>query len=162
MTVKEYNNAVDLYSDGIYRFAVKHLKNKMLADDVVQETFAKVWQKHENIEGAKVKSYLFTTAYTSILDVIKKENRSGDMENVDQQEMGSSHTPNFDIQGHLDDALNTLPEVQKSAVLLRDYEGYSYEEIADILELNASQVKVYIFRARKSLKAYLKRIDILV
>lgn len=162
MTVKEYNNAVDLYSDGIYRFAVKHLKNKMLADDVVQETFAKVWQKHENIEGAKVKSYLFTTAYTSILDVIKKENRSGDMENVGQQEMGSSHTPNFDIQGHLDDALNTLPEVQKSAVLLRDYEGYSYEEIADILELNASQVKVYIFRARKSLKAYLKRIDILV
>ncbi|SFT63199.1 RNA polymerase sigma-70 factor, ECF subfamily [Lishizhenia tianjinensis] len=162
MTVKEYNNAVDIYSDGIYRFAIKHLRNEMLADDVVQETFAKVWQKHEDIQGSKVKSYLFTTAYTSILDVIKKEKRSGDMENVSQQQAGSSDIPNFDIQQHLEQALNTLPEVQKSAVLLRDYEGYSYDEIADILELNASQVKVYIFRARKSLKAYLKRIDILV
>lgn len=162
MTVKEYNNAVDVYSDGIYRFALKHLKNEMLADDVVQETFAKVWQKHEGIQGEKVKSYLFTTAYTSILDVIKKEKRSGDMENVHEHEAGSSSIPNFDIQGHLDDALNTLPEVQKSAVLLRDYEGYSYDEIAEILSLNASQVKVYIFRARKSLKAYLKRVDILV
>jgi RNA polymerase sigma-70 factor (ECF subfamily) len=51
-------------------------------------------------------------------------------------------------------ALNNLPQIQKSAVLLRDYEGYDYKEIGEILELNESQVKVYIFRARKNLRTF--------
>ncbi|MEN9522710.1 MAG: hypothetical protein RL065_1087, partial [Bacteroidota bacterium] len=59
----------------------------------------------------------------------------------------------------LDKALNTLPEVQKSCVLLRDYEGYDYKEIGEILSLNESQVKVYIFRARQTLKNYLVSIE---
>ena len=63
MTVKEYNNAVDQYADNIYRFVLKHLKDKDMSKDVVQDTFEKVWIKKETINGDKVKSYLFTTAY---------------------------------------------------------------------------------------------------
>lgn len=162
MTVKEYNESVDLYADGIYRFALKHLRNKMFADDIVQETFTKVWQKYDTIEGSKVKSYLFQTAYTSILDLIKKEKRSGDIENVTHSQHGTSNIENFDIQQHLNDALKTLPEKQKTVVMLRDYEGYSYQEISEIVKLTEAQVKVYIFRARKALKAYLNSIETLV
>ena len=64
-----------------------------------------------------------------------------------------------DLQEVLHEALNRLPEIQKSVILLRDYEGYNYEEIAEITGLNLSQVKVYIFRGRKQLKEYIGSIE---
>jgi RNA polymerase sigma-70 factor (ECF subfamily) len=68
----------------------------------------------------------------------------------------------FDLQTILHEALDKLPVIQKTVVLLRDYEGYNYAEIAEITALNESQVKVYIFRARQTLKSYLKQIDLVV
>jgi len=160
MTVKEYNISVDEYSDNLFRFALKHLRNEMSANDVVQETFTKVWIKHEEINYEKVKSYLFTTAYHAIVDWVKKEGRSGDIEYADEQT--SNPSLNFSLKEVLDEALEKLPEIQKSVVLLRDYEGYNYGEIAEITGLSESQVKVYIFRARKALKTYIKRLDLVI
>ncbi len=161
MTTKEYNVAVDSYADNLYRFALKHLKNEMLAKDVVQDTFEKVWVKHEDIDGQKVKSYLFTTAYHAIVDSAKKESKSGDWEKVSNDYGSTSQAP-IDLQELLHEALDRLPEVQKSVVLLRDYEGYNYGEIAEITNLSESQVKVYIFRARVALKDYIKRLDLVI
>lgn len=160
MTVKEYNKSVDDYSDNIFRFAIKHLKNEMSAKDVVQETFTKVWVKRENIQYEKVRSYLFTTAYHVIVDWAKSESRSGDIEKT--QETSAEPTINFDVQSILNEGLDKLPTIQKTVVLLRDYEGYNYAEIAELTNLSESQVKVYIFRARKSLKEYLKRLELVV
>jgi RNA polymerase sigma-70 factor (ECF subfamily) len=160
MTPKEYNIAVDEFSDNIFRFALKHLRNEMSAKDIVQETFTKVWVKHEDINVEKVKSYLFTTAYHAIVDWVKKEGRSGDIENTNER--SSDNSINYDVKDVLNEALETLPKIQKSVVLLRDYEGYNYAEIAEITALSESQVKVYIFRARKSLKAYIKRLDLVI
>lgn len=64
-----------------------------------------------------------------------------------------------DLSDVLNTALNRLPEIQRSVVLLRDYEGYSYEEIGQITELTEAQVKVYIYRARVALKEYLVSVD---
>lgn len=160
MTVKEYNISVDEYSDNLFRFALKHLRNEMSANDVVQETFTKVWIKHEEVSFEKVKSYLFTTAYHAIVDWVKKEGRSGDIEHADEQ--SSNPSINFSLKEVLEEALEKLPKIQKSVVLLRDYEGYNYEEIAEITGLSESQVKVYIFRARKALKTYIKRLDLVI
>lgn len=161
MTSNEYNRAVDEFSDNIYRFALKHLKNEMSAKDIVQETFTKVWIKHEEVAYEKVKSYLFTTAYHAIVDWVKKEGRNGDFEKVEHT-ASSEFSISFDLQKVLNDALDKLPEVQKTVVLLRDYEGYNYAEIAEITNLNESQVKVYIFRARQTLKEYIKRTELVV
>jgi RNA polymerase sigma-70 factor (ECF subfamily) len=155
MNSKEYNIAVDAYSDNVYRFALKHLKNEMSAKDIVQDTFLKVWLKHEEIQAEKVKSYLFTTAYHCIIDWINKEKRNGDFEKVSDN-LSSPKRLEFDVSDILEEALNRLPEIQKAVILLRDYEGYNYAEIAEITKLNESQVKVYIFRARQALKVYLK------
>ena len=160
MTRKEYNIAVDIYADNIYRFALKHLKNEVLAQDVVQETFTKVWVKYEEVSYEKVKSYLFTTAYHAIVDSAKKESRSADVENA--PEHGVNPSIQFDVKEIIDEALEKLPAIQKSVVLLRDYEGYSYDEIAEITELSEAQVKVYIFRARKTLKEYIKRLELVI
>lgn len=159
MNAKDYNNAIDQYADNIFRFVLKHTRNKMLADDIVQETFAKVWEKHEDIQVEKAKSYLFTTAYHCLVDVMKKEARSGTLDGIERQgTQDNAHL--FDIQKVLQEALERLPEIQKTVVLLRDYEGYHYDEIAEITSLTESQVKVYIFRARQTLKTYLKDIEL--
>ncbi len=161
MTDSEYNKTIDLYADGIYRFALKHIKNAMAAQDIVQETYLKVWVKHKEVSYAKSKSYLFTTAYHLIIDFLKLESRIGEF---NEQEIKKSVQPieTFDLQTILHEALDKLPVIQKTVILLRDYEGYNYAEIAEITTLNESQVKVYIFRARQALKAYLKQIELLV
>lgn len=161
MTSKEYNLAVDNYSDNIYRFALKHLKNEMSAKDIVQETFIKVWGKHQEVAFEKVKSYLFTTAYHAIVDWVNKEKRNGDFEKIAEIE-SAEFAVSFDIKEILNEALDRLPEIQKTVVLLRDYEGYNYLEIAEITSLNESQVKVYIFRARQALKEYIRKIEIVL
>ena len=161
MTAKEYNLSVDEYSDNIFRFALKHLKNEMSAKDIVQETFTKVWIKHEEVSFEKVKSYLFTTAYHLIIDWVKKEKRNGDFESISSDE-NSVLQDHFDLKEIINKALLRLPEIQKTVVILRDYEGYNYSEIAEITDLSESQVKVYIFRARKTLQSYLKDLELVL
>ncbi len=161
MTVKEYNISVDQFSDNIFRFALKHLRNEMSAKDIVQDTFTKVWIKHDDISFEKVKSYLFTTAYHLIIDWVKKEKRNGDFESISSDE-NSVFQDHFDLKEIINKALLRLPEIQKTVVLLRDYEGYNYSEIAEITDLSESQVKVYIFRARKTLQSYLKDLELVL
>lgn len=161
MTAKEYNISIDEYSDNIFRFALKHLRNEMSAKDIVQETFTKVWIKHEEVSFEKVKSYLFTTAYHAIVDWVRKEKRNGDFETVDKT-LCSESIASCDLQEILEEALSKIPEIQKTVVLLRDYEGYNYAEIAEITKLSESQVKVYIFRARKSLQEYIKDLQLVI
>ncbi len=159
MTTKEYNLAIDEYADNLFRFARKQLGNEMSARDIVQEVFTKVWIRKDEVNYEKVKSYLFTTAYHAIVDWVKKEKRSGEMDQANEPVTDSSQP---DLQEILHNALSRLPEIQKTVVLLRDYEGYNYSEIAEITGLNESQVKVYIFRARKTLQNYVKRLDLVI
>lgn len=158
MTAKEYNISVDMYADNIYRFVLKHLKNKDVSHDVVQETFAKVWLKKDTISYDKIRSYLFTTAHHTLIDVVRKEKFQMDVEEIDKHH---SQRPieNMDLQRILHEALDQLPEIQRTVILLRDYEGYGYDEIGEITDLKESQVKVYIFRARKKLKQILVSVE---
>ena len=155
MTVSQYNQCVDLHADAVYRFIVKNLRDNDAAHDVVQDAFEKVWLKAEEIQFEKAKSYLFTTAYRFMLERIRKQSRIIPLDEQAAQHISDAQKPELDLKRILDEALARLPEIQRSVIMLRDYEGYSYEEIGSITGLNASQVKVYIFRARVSLKNYL-------
>lgn len=157
MTVAEYNLCVEDYADSIYRFVKKNLRDEHRAEDIIQDTFAKMWEKHESVNYAKAKSYLYTTAYHTMLDIIKKNKRLSIEEEIET----SSHTFNqySDISEVLNEAIQRLPSSQRSSLMLRDYEGYSYKEIEEITGLKESQVKVYIYRARKFLKDYIGSIE---
>jgi len=158
MTAEEYNKSVDMYADNIYRFVLKHLKNKEVSHDVVQETFAKVWVKKDGISYEKIRSYLFTTAHHTLIDVVRKEKFQMEVEAIDKYHSQRPHE-NMDLQKILHEALDQLPEIQRTVILLRDYEGYGYDEIGEITGLKESQVKVYIFRARKKLKQILVSVE---
>jgi len=161
MTISEYNTSVDLYSDRLYRFVLKSIKDMHKAEDIVQDSFEKLWKNVENVSSEKVKSYLFTTAYHTMIDRIRKEKRSAFSEDLNLTEQ--SHENNYSDLGEvLKEAVNQLPEIQRMVLLLRDYEGYSYNEIGEMTELSESQVKVYIYRARVFLKKYIGNIEVLV
>jgi RNA polymerase sigma-70 factor (ECF subfamily) len=161
MTTREYNNCVDLHADGVYRFVLKNIRDEELARDVVQDAFTKMWEKAEGIQAEKAKSYLFTAAYHTMIDAIRKEKRMVSENEVYHQEPSSSRGYS-DLQEILDEALQTLPDMQRAAVLLRDYEGYSYKEIGEMLNLSESQVKVYIYRARLALKKYIGTLETVI
>jgi RNA polymerase sigma-70 factor (ECF subfamily) len=155
MTEKEYNQCVDLHSDGVFRFIVKNLRHVEDARDIVQTAFEKLWRHREQIEHAKSKSYLFTIAYNQMIDHLRKSKRVELKEDF-SAEIKIQHTNvTSNTKKVLLEALNRLSETQKSLVMLKDYEGYSYSEIGEIMGLNESQVKVYLHRARLTLKNYL-------
>jgi len=161
MTVDDYNNCVDAHADGLYRFMLKHVRDVEQARDLVQEAFAKMWLKVEEISAAKAKSYLFSTGYHTMIDQIRRDKKKGNYNEVEAQKL--SHSQQYsDLNEILHEALETLPEKQKSVILLRDYEGYSYQEIGEITSMSESQVKVYIFRARKALKNYIGSIEAVI
>ena len=161
MTVNDYNTCVDQHADGLYRFMLKHVRDTEKARDLVQEAFAKVWMKVDEIDASKAKSYLFSTGYHTMIDLIRRDKKQGDFEEVDRRKL--SHSEQFsDLNEILHEALETLPEIQKTVVLLRDYEGYNYAEIGEICKLTEAQVKVYIFRARKALRDYIGSIETVI
>ena len=161
MTVDDYNKCVDQHADGLYRFMLKHVRDTEKARDLVQDAFTKVWLKVGDIDATKAKSYLFSTGYHTMIDAIRRDKKRGNFDEVKPHKL--AHSDQYsDLNELLHQALETLPEVQKSVVLLRDYEGYSYEEIGEICELSEAQVKVYIFRARKALKDYIGSIEAII
>ena len=161
MTSKEYNHSVNEYSDNIYRFILSNVKKEDLAKDIVQDTYEKLWIKLKTVDNEKVKSYLFTTAYHTMIDILRREQRMTSLESERIKDMKYENEYS-DLQEVLHKAIDRLPDKQRSVILLRDYEGYSYKEISDITELTEAQVKVYIYRARKFLKNYVVRMDLVI
>lgn len=158
MTAEEYNRCVDLFADNIYRFALKNLRDEEKAKDIVQDTYEKLWRKHDEVAFEKAKSYMFSTAYHAIIDLTRREKKQGDFTDVKLYSL--SHSSQYsDLQQVLHEAVAKLPADQRAVIMLRDYEGYSYEEIEKITGLNESQVKVYIYRARVFLKKYIGSIE---
>lgn len=154
MTAKEYNDCVKMYADNVYRFILKNLRHEEDARDVVQSSFEKLWINREKVDNERSKSFLFTVAYHQMIDTIRKNKKVSLMEDFSFVNKTTSE-PQQQLKEILNTALDRLNETQRSLILLKDYEGYSYEEISEITSLSQSQVKVYLHRARIQLKNYL-------
>ena len=156
MTDKQYNECVDLYADNVYRFIIKNIRNEEDARDIVQTAFEKMWRNRDTVENEKSKSFLFTVAYNQMIDHIRKHKRIVLQEDfTEQASVYQMQTTQSNAKKLLHEALGKLNERQRSLVMLKDYEGYSYGEIGKITGLNESQVKVYLHRARLILRNYL-------
>jgi RNA polymerase sigma factor (sigma-70 family) len=158
MTDREYNDCVALYADNVYRFILKNLRREDDAKDVVQSAFEKLWKNRSSVDPLKSKSYLFTIAYHQMIDQLRKEKRI-ELKSTFREEALVSDRPVHPLKKTLETALARLNETQRSLVLLKDYEGYSYLEIGQITGLTESQVKVYLHRARIQLKNYLVSLE---
>jgi RNA polymerase sigma-70 factor (ECF subfamily) len=157
----EFNTVVKEHSNSLYGFAVRFLKNEDDARDIVQDSFEKLWLNCEKVELSKVKSWLFTCTYNAMINFVTKKQRLIHTETSKLPENFEVSHSQFESQQVVERTVSILPPLQKSIILLRDLEGYSYEEIGEILKLSPSQVKVYLFRARNKVKKQLQHLNIL-
>jgi RNA polymerase sigma-70 factor (ECF subfamily) len=157
ISVPEYNQAVKEYTRSIFRFLYKSLRDEAAVNDLVQDCYLKLWQNRQTIDPQKIKAWLFSVAYRAMLTYVCQASRKVPLEE-------NRHAPpvyqktEFDTRAILEKALNELPPLQKSILLLRDLEGYEYKEIGEILGISEPQVKVYLFRARQKVKNYIKEL----
>lgn len=156
MKEKEFNILVKQTSQRVHRFVFKNLKNDADTKDVVQETYVKLWMKRDTVDQEKIIAWLFTTAYRTMIDFIRKRKPTFD---IDDDLLPVNYS-NTDIKDMVHNYIDKLSPVFKSVILLRDLEGYNYEEIGSVLNISESQVKVYLFRARKKLKDLIDKNEI--
>lgn len=157
----DFNTVVKEHSNALYGFAVHFLRNKEDARDVVQDSFEKLWLNCEKVEIEKVKSWLFTCTYNAMINFSMKKKRMISTEIGKFPEETEKMNIQFESQQVIERTVSILPPLQKSIILLRDLEGYTYDEIGEILALSPSQVKVYLFRARNKVKKQLQHLNIL-
>lgn len=157
MTEKEYNVCVDQYADRLYRFIIKNIRLEEEARDIVQNSFEILWRKHQSISFEKARSYLFTTAYHNLIDQVRKQKRIEQLEQL--PEKAEMEETNVDLKRVLEEGMSRLKEIQRTLLMLKDYEGYSYKEIGEITGLSTDQVRVYLHRARLKMKAYLVKME---
>lgn len=152
MTLNEYNRSVDTLSDRLYRFVLKSIRDEDTAMDIVQDSFEKLWINRNNISTEKAKAFLFKVAYNRLIDYTRKQGREVKAETLPEHGTDEQYS---DLKEILALALNKLPEKFKSVIMLRDYEGYSYKEISEIMEMNEALVKINIYRGRTMLKEFI-------
>ena len=146
-------------SDRLYRLALRITMNKAEAEDVVQDTLLKVWECREDWNQINnLEAFAIATCRNKALDVVKRAGR--DTENLDEMAHFSSQTPHEQLEAREEISLvrrlmDSLPEVQRTIMLLRDIEGKTYQEIAQTLDISETQVKVYLHRARTKIKEWI-------
>ncbi len=159
MNRTDYNGCVDEFGDRLYTYALHMVHQKTEAEDIVQESFIKLWNRRKDVDQKTVKAYLYRIVHNACLDYFKKK-KSQPMLEV---QLDHLHTPSsnstFESQDYINHLLNKMDAQSRSLLLLRDYEGYSYDEIGNLVELSPAQVKVYLFRARKKIQALAKKIN---
>ena len=137
------------HSREIHRFALYLSGDPAMAEDIVSETFLRVWDSSATLRIETVRGYLLTIARNVFLHDLRRKRKYYPLEDSHTEQ--SSVVREFESKDSLRDALSalqTLPEIDRAALLLHAEEGVSYEEIARILGLSLSAVKVKIYRTR--------------
>lgn len=163
-----YSELMTRYQRKILAFVYHMLKSsnmELLAEDLCSETFYKAFRSLHSFRevDASFSTWLYTIARNTVLSELRKQ-RSG---NIPLEESGivpvapSENTPEYAVLRServmlVRDAINNLPEKQRSAIILREYDQLDYQEIANILGQSVSSVKSLLFRARSSVKTQLE------
>lgn len=163
-----FQELVERHQDMIVGTVAKMLGNPSDAQDIAQQVFLRLWKSAKRYKRkAKFTTYLFTITRNLVFNESKKRSRRK-IHSLEEREEESFHqvadspskSPSAEIlqselQAAVDNAINSLPEKQRMAVILRRYENMPYEEIAEVLGLTVSAVKSQLFRARTDLRQML-------
>ena len=154
---KKFQKWVKRYQDDVWSLARYLLQDASEAEDATQEAFIKLWNQRESMDPELIKPWLLKVARNACLDRLRRQRLVTEVQTVDVH--GPGATAQHDEMGRwLKAAIADLEEPYRSLVVLRDVQQHSYEEVARITDLNLSQVKVYLHRARKQLREQLAEI----
>lgn len=166
MNLETFQNRVFPVKNKLFRFAYRLLGDHSEAQDVVQDVFIKLWNGREQlVDIQNVEAWSMRITRNLSLDRLRQQKRR----QTDPLEKGYSianeglspddNTVIQESMKRIDDFMTLLPEKQRQVMHLRDIEGYSYNEISEILEMDMSQVKVNLFRARNTVREKLLKIN---
>ena len=152
--------AVLLHDRTVYRVAAALLKDAREAEDVTQEVFLSYWQHGAAVE--KPREWLLRVARNAALGRLRKSGRFVSHEQQELPEPADGRDPAWhyehnELAGALRKLVDTLPEPQRSLLVMFDVQGHDGETCARVLGLNTNQVKVYLHRARRRLREQLER-----
>lgn len=166
MQLTDFKNMVIPYKDKLYRLAYRMVGDTMEAEDVVQEALIKIWKKRERLEEIDNKeAWCMAVTRNLAIDKIRARKKStvsiDTVYHVKDNNMDPYHSlKSKDAMAKIKEIMNKLPDNLKLVLQLREIEGYSYKEIGEIAGFTIDQVKVYIYRARQSMKEQLVGLDL--
>jgi len=141
------------YAPHVHRFALFLCGDSSLADDITSDTFVRAWTARGKIREATIKAYLFTIARNLYRDHLRREKKTTELEDtIEDSSPGLAlRTEQRAELAAVMDALRELPEIDRAALLMRAQEEMPYEEIAQVLQIPITTVKVKVHRARLKL-----------
>ncbi len=163
MTRKEFETDIIPLSRTLYRFAFRFLSNKEEAEDAVQEIFLKLWKMRDKLtEYNNIQAFTMTVTRNHCLDRLRKKKTEfmDDTKTDDTRASGMNfeeEIENMEKFRIITGIINTLPENYRSVIQLRDIDGYEYEEIAEKLNIDISNLRVILSRARKMVRLEIKK-----
>jgi RNA polymerase sigma-70 factor (ECF subfamily) len=147
--------------DRLFRLAFRITMNRAEAEDVVQDTLLKVWEQRSQWEQIdNLEAYAFQVCRNRALDVTKRMGRNiKSLDVVDNEQLTTDNgLQSIEAREQLSlvrRLMDNLPEIQRTIMELRDIEGRTYQEIAQVLSISETQVKVYLHRARTKIKEWI-------
>lgn len=167
MSLDLFLNQVVPVRQKLFRFAFRLLGNEEDAQDITQDALMKVWSQQEKMpELQNMEAWCMRITRNLALDKIKsRKYRLSDELDRAGEVPAAHHNPHAmaeknDVMGKVRQIIHELPEKYRTLIQLRDMDGYSYQEIADILELDMNDVKVNLHRARKAVREKLQNIQV--
>lgn len=153
-----FRNDILPLKDKLYRLALRITLDSAEAEDIVQDTMIKVWNKRDEWpQFESIEAYCLTVARNLAIDRSQKMEAQNVELTPETHDMPDALNPYEQLEQNeqislIHRLLNELPERQRTIMQLRDIEGKSYKEIADILQITEEQVKVNLFRGRQKIK----------
>lgn len=160
-----FRNDILPLKDKLFRLALRITLDSAEAEDIVQDTMIRVWSKrNEWVQVDSIEAYCLTIARNLAIDRSQRMEAKNMELTPETQEMPDALTPERKMEQDeqlriVHRLINELPEKQRTILQLRDIEGKSYKEIADVLQLTEEQVKVNLFRARQRIKTKYNEIE---
>jgi len=165
MHLKYFKNEIIPLKDKLFRYALSLLKDSADSEDIVQEVFMRLWQKRSDLVNIKnIEAWSMTMTRNLTLDKLKaKKLEFRNLSRIEDESIKNSGADELVEQAEaiegIKKLINSLSEKQKQVIMLRDIEGYSYQEIGEIIGIDQNLVKVTLFRARENVRKKLLKTD---
>ena len=162
MNQNEFVKSITPFKDKLFRLAKRLLVSTEEAEDATQEVLLKLWNKNEDLGNYNnLEAFAMTMTKNYCLDQLKSK-RAGNLKLVhdnytDREPSLQKKLEDIDSLNWVEKVINQLPEQQRMIIQMRDIEQYEFEEIAKILDMNETAIRVALSRGRKTIREFMSK-----